>query len=95
MTVTPREIKIDKDDQNCEYEIKGKIKKFFELKKKHIKYIELYEIVLKYLISNKLIIGNYFIINEKLSKLLKINYCTIINIDQLHSILTYFIDVSN
>jgi hypothetical protein len=95
MSVTPRDIKIDRTNEELEYEVKGKIKKFFELKKKNIKYLELYEIVLKYLISNKLIIGNYFVINEKLSKLLKINYCTIINIDQLHNILTYFIDNSN
>lgn len=95
MTVSPRDIVIDKDDKNREYEVKGKIKKFFELKKKSIKYLELYEIVLKYLICNKLIIGNYFIISEKLSKLLKINYCTIIHIDQLHNILTYFIDVDD
>ena len=95
MTVTPRDIKIDRTNEELEYEVKGKIKTFFEFKKKYVKYIELYEIVLKYLISNKLIIGNYFVINDKLSKLLKINYCSIINTDQLHNILTYFIDVSN
>lgn len=95
MTVTPRDIIIDKDDKNREYDVKGKIKKFFELKKKSIKYLELYEIVLKYLIYNKLIIGSYFVVSEKLSKLLKINYCTIIHIDQLHNILTYFIDVND
>lgn len=95
MTITPKNIKIDETNEEHEYEVKCKIKNFFELKKKNIKYIELYEIVLKYLISNKLVIGNYFIINYKLSKLLKINDCTIINIDQLHNILTYFIDVSN
>jgi RNA binding exosome subunit len=95
MTVTPRDIKINKDDNLIEYDVKGKIKKFFELKKKSIKYLDLYQTVLKYLISNKLVIGNYFVINDKLSNLLKINYCTIIHVDQLHNILTYFIDVKN
>lgn len=95
MTVTPRDIKINKEDNLIEYDVKGKIKKFFELKKKSIKYLDLYQMVLKYLISNKLVIGNYFVINDKLSNLLKINYCTIIHIDQLHNILTYFIDVKN
>jgi hypothetical protein len=92
MTIVPRNIKIDRTNEELEYEVKGKIKKFFELKKKNIKYLELYEIVLRYLISNKLIIGNYFIINNKMSKLLKINDCTIMNVDELHNILTYFID---
>lgn len=95
MTVTPKDIKIDKNDELIEYEVKNKIMKFFELKKKSLKYLELYQIVLKYLISNKLVIGTYFIINEKLSNLLKINYCTIIHIDQLQNILTYFIDTKN
>ena len=72
-----------------------KLKEKLWLKKKTIKYLDLYQIVLKYLISNKLIIGNYFIINEKLSNLLKINHCTIIHINQIHNILTYFIDKSN
>lgn len=95
MTVTPKDIKIDKNNELIEYDVKSKIKKFFELKKKSLKYLELYQIVLQYLISNKLVIGNYFVINEKLSNLLKINYCTIIHIDQLHNILTYFIDIKN
>lgn len=93
MNVKSRDIKIDRDDDSIEYAVKAKIGKFFELKKKNIKYMELYQTVLKYLISNKLIIGNYFIISEKLSGLLKMNHCTLLHIDQLHNILTYFIDV--
>ena len=46
----------------------------------------------KYLINNKLIIGNYFVIDCKLSNLLKINNSTIINVDQIHNMLTYFIE---
>ena len=95
MSIIPKNIKIDKNDVNYEFAVKGKIQKFFELKSKNIKYFELYEATLKYLISNKLIIGNYFIINDKLSKLLKINQCTIASIDDIHNILTYFIDISN
>ena len=97
MNVKPREVKpggtkIDRENDTLEYQLRGKIKKFFELKKNTIRYSELYQVVLKYLISNKLIIGNYFVISEKLSELLKMNYCTIMHIDQLHNILTYFIE---
>ena len=93
MTVTPIDININHQDNSIEYEVKNKIRKFFDYKKKMINYIELYELLLKYLISNKLVIGNYFIINEKLSNLLKINHCTIMNIDQIHNILTYFVTI--
>jgi hypothetical protein len=93
MNVSPRNIKINIEDNEIEYELKNKIKKFFELKKKTIKYHELYELFLKYLISNNLVIGNYFVINTKLSDLLKINHCVIMNIEQIHNILTYFIDL--
>ena len=47
---------------------------------------------MKNYISNDLVIGNYFVINSKMSLFLKINHCTIMNIDELHNILTYFID---
>ena len=92
MFVTPKNIVINTDDTDMEYNLKNKIKKFFDYKKNTIKYLELYQIFLKYLISNKLVIGNYFIINAKLSNLLKINHCTIMSIDQIHNILTYFIE---
>ena len=95
MNVTPRDINIDKDNETIEYILKSKIKTFFDYKKKNIKYIEVYQLMLKYLIDNNLIIGNYFIIDEKISNLLKINHCTIMHLDQLHNILTYFIDPSN
>lgn len=92
MDVKPRDIIIDKNNNDVEYKIKSKVRIFFDLKKKQMKYLELYEIVLKYLITNKLVIGNYFIINEKMSILLKINEYVVMNIDQLHNILTYFVD---
>ena len=95
MFVTPEDIAIDPDDNDIEYELKSKIKKFFNYKKNTIKYLELYRMFLEYLISNKLVIGAYFIINSKLSNLLKVNHCTIMNINQIHNILTYFIENPN
>lgn len=92
MIVTPKNIAINIDDNDIEYVLKNKIKKFFDYKKNTIKYLELYQLFLKYLISNKLVIGIYFVINTKLSNLLKVNHCTIMNIDQIHNILTYFIE---
>lgn len=93
MVVSPRNIKIDLKDDTIEYKLKNKIIKFFEYKKKTIKYTELYEMVLKYLVSNKLVIGKYFVINIELSNLLKISHCVIMDTNQIHNILTYFIDL--
>ena len=93
MTVTPRNIKINIKDDSVEYELKNKIKKFFDYKKKTIKYNDLFEIFLKYLITNKLVIGKYFVVNIELSNLLKISHCVIMNTNQIHNILTYFIDL--
>lgn len=95
MTVIPKENIINNNDDLAEYKIKGKIKKFFNYKNNNIKYLDLYQLILKYLITNKLVIGNYFIINENMSKLLKINNCIIMHIDQIHNILTYFINDKN
>jgi hypothetical protein len=92
MTVTPRNIKINIKDDSEEYVLKNKIRKFFEYKKKTIKYSELFKIFLKYLVTNKLVIGKYFVINIELSNLLKINHCVIMDTNQIHNILTYFID---
>jgi hypothetical protein len=93
MTVTPRNIKINTKDELIEYELKNKIRKFFDYKKKTIKYNDLFAMFLKYLISNKLVIGKYFVINIELSDLLKISHCVIMNTNQIHNILTYFIDL--
>lgn len=95
MFVTPKNIIIDTNNNDIEYDLKSKIKKFFDYKKNTIKYLELYQLFLKYLISNNLVIGNYFIINAKLSGLLKVNHCTIMGIEQIHNILTYFIEEPN
>lgn len=93
MNIEPKELefKIDKDNDEILYEIKSKIKKLLEIKKDNISYNNLYELMLKYLITNKLVIGNYFVINNQLSNLLKMNHCSIFHIDELHNMLTYFI----
>lgn len=91
MTIDKRAIEINTE---LDYVLKTKIKKLFDYKKKTIKYVDLYELMLKYLINHNLIIGNYFVINGELCNLLKINQCTVVNIDQLDNILSYFIDIS-
>ncbi len=77
---------------DTEYKLKNKIKNLLEYKKKTIKIVELFELFLKYLINNKLIIGNYLVINKELSELLKLNYCTIISVDEIENMLSYFIE---
>ena len=89
MNIEPMNIDID---MHKEYNFRSKIKNLLNYKKKVIKYIDLYELFLRYLIDNKLVISTYFIINKELSSLLKLNYCTIISVDQIHNMLTYFID---
>ena len=91
MTVEKKNIEIN---NNLDYVLKSKIKKLFDYKKNTIKYVDLYEHMLKYLINHNLIIGNYFVINNELCNLLKITQCALLNIDQLDNILTYFIDIS-
>jgi hypothetical protein len=93
MTIIPRDIIIDTQNNTTEYKLKNKIGKFFGYKKKTITINELQQIFLKYLITNKLVIGKYFVINIELSNLLKINQCVIMNIEEIFNILTYFIDL--
>ena len=88
LTIEPHKIIIDK---KYEYKLKNKIRNFINYKYKIIKYDDLYELMLKYLLSKNLIIDSYFIINNELSVLLKLNECSILHIDQLDNILTYFI----
>ena len=73
--------------------LKEKIKKFFSVKKNKIKYVDLLQIMLKYIISNNLVIGNYFVLNNRLSKFLNINPCVLININEIKNILTYFVEL--
>ncbi len=92
LIVEPRDIKIENE---LDYKLKNKIKKFFDHKKKTIKYLEVYELMLKYLINKKLIIGNYFIINDELSVILKLETSSLLHIDQIKNIITYFIDIAD
>jgi uncharacterized protein YeeX (DUF496 family) len=91
MSIEPKKIEINNE---TDYILKKVIKKMFSYSKKTIKYTELYEMFLKYLINKKLVIGNYFLINDELFSLTKISQCTLINIDQIDNLLTYFIDIS-
>lgn len=90
--IEPNNFKFNKNDKSIDFKLKNKIKKFFSYKKNSIKYIEIYEILLKYLIEKKLVIGNYFILNNDLAMILKLDSCLIIHIDQIHNILTYFLE---
>jgi len=90
MMIEKRDIQIF---NKLEYVLKNKIKTLLNYKKKFIVYNDLVELMLKYLIDNKLVIGNYFVINKELSSLLKLNQCTILGIDQLENIISYFIEM--
>lgn len=92
ITIEPKDIKYDKNNNSLDFKLKNKIKKFFNYKKNLIKYIEIYEILLRYLITKKLVIGNYFVLNNELASILNLESCSIIHIDQIHNILTYFIE---
>ena len=81
-------------NNETEYLLKNKIRKFLNYKDKTITLIRLNELILKYLINNKLIIANYFVINDELFNLTKINQCTLVNLDQLENIISYFVDVN-
>lgn len=93
MSIIPKNIEVNIKDDTVKLELKNKIRKFFDYKKKIITYKELYELTLKYLITNKLVIGKYFVVDTDLSNLLNINNCVIMNINELYNILTYFVDV--
>ncbi|AYV79969.1 MAG: hypothetical protein Gaeavirus3_23 [Gaeavirus sp.] len=89
ISIERHDIKTTKDKH---YILKTKIKRLLNHKPKTIEYIKLYELMLKYLIDKKLVIGNYFIINAELSSILKINECSIMNVSELDNLISYFID---
>jgi hypothetical protein len=95
----PHKIIIDK---NKNYQIKKKIFNFMkemdikyfesiEKQKYVINYNKIYEYLLKYLIKNKLVIGNYFVINEILEKYTNIQKSTIFHIDQLDNLISHIV----
>jgi hypothetical protein len=79
-------------DFEYNYNIRSKIKKLLNYKKNLITFKELEELFLKYLINQKLVIGNYFVINSDLCAIIKINQSTLMNIDEVKNIITYFIE---
>ena len=89
-------LSIDKRDFEIDieysYNIRSKIKKLLCYKKNVITFQELEELFLKYLINQKLVIGNYFVVNNDLCSVIKINQSTLINIDEVKNIITYFIE---
>jgi len=88
-TIEKRDFEVDLE---YNYNIRSKIKKLLNYKKNIITFLELEELFLKYLINQKLVIGNYFVINSDLCSIIKINQSTLINIDEIKSIITYFIE---
>ncbi len=94
LIIEPHNLNYNKNDNTLDFKLKAKIKKLFAYKKNTIKYLDIYEMMLKYLITKKLVIGNYFVINEELAGILKLESCSILHIDQLHNILTYLIDLA-
>lgn len=79
-------------NKNSSYKLKSKIKHFFNCKEKIINYEQLYKTVIEYLITKNLVIGTYFIINSDLSKLLKLNESSLLHIDELDNVISYFIE---
>lgn len=81
-------------DKNTNYSLKKKIKNFLKISDKieKIEYEKICEFFITYLIVNNLVIGNYFVINSDLSKLLKINCCSILHIDEIDNLITYFVE---
>ena len=79
-------------DMEYSYNIRSKIKKLLNYKKNVITFQELEELFLKYLINQKLVIGNYFVVNNDLCSIIKINQSTLLNIDEVKNIITYFIE---
>lgn len=76
-----------------EYVIHNKIKKMLGYKKNKILPSELEKLLLKYIIDNKLVISNYFILNEEFANIIKMDKGVIMNIDQLKIMIPYFIEI--
>ncbi len=73
--------------------IHNKIKKMLGYKKNKILPSELEKLLLKYIIDNKLVISNYFILNEEFANIIKMDKGVIMNIDQLKIMIPYFIEI--
>jgi hypothetical protein len=79
-------------DYDCEYILHNKIKKMLGYKRNKILYSELEKLLLKYIINNKLVIANYFILNDEFANIIKLDKGVIMHIDQLKNMIPYFIN---
>ena len=81
-------------NESEQYELKNKIKELFNItknKKYNIHEIEVFFI--EHLLKNNLVIDNYFIINKKLSEILKIKVNSILSINEIKNMVCYFINI--
>jgi len=78
-------------DYDYEYTLHNKIKKMLGYRKNKILYNELVKLLLKYIIDNKLVIANYFILNEEFANIIKMDKGLIMHIDQLKNMVPYFL----
>lgn len=78
-------------NNETEYTIKSKISKLLAMKSKTCNLKKLYDEMLKYFVLNNLVIGRYILIDETLGNIIKISKGTIIDIDELNTMITYFV----
>ena len=78
-------------DNNKKYLIKSKIRNLLNIKKtKKYNINELIVLFINYL-DNKLIIQNYFILNEELSEIIKADINRVLNVSEIKNFVSYFI----
>jgi hypothetical protein len=80
-------------DYDCEYILHNKIKKMLGYKRNKIVYYELEKLLLKYIIDNKLVIANYFILNDEFANIIKMDKGVIMHIDQIKNMIPYFVNL--
>lgn len=78
-------------NNETEYTVKSKISKLLAMKSKTCNLKKLYDEMLKYFVLNNLVVGRYILIDETLANIIKINKGTIIDIDELNTMITYFV----
>jgi len=79
-------------DNNKKYLIKSKIRNLLNIKKtKKYNINELLVLFINYLENNRLIIQNYFILNEELSEIIKTDVNRVLNVSEIKNFVSYFI----
>lgn len=91
MIIEEKKLNYKLNDELNVYKLKKKVVEFLKIQDKKYSFHEISEIFFNYLIKNDLTIGKYFVVDVKLSKLLKLNQCIIIGLDSVNAILSYFI----